>query len=586
MIESLLLFKKEIENTSISEDFVKVNKEAIKAGFIVTEKACTKDVLKFIKMQSINPNATFYSSWQEIFSKTRFELFVDQVKHYLSTYGSNFEDIPYIPNEGTADIPRIENLVVINTITQEEAAERLNKMIQSGIALKSETVNQIMQIFKGLRYVFTESGIALVKNREVKLKMYEEYKIKPKNPIELIKFIVYKATGSTLVIKNPETIQKCKESGLNLNDYIDENNIKQIASIFLRFKPIFLAFKNQSVNKSLINKLRKLAKTYHKPMVQSYWDRCITTTPDLTHELADSLTNFKKISLIEEILIRQCATTPYTKPYIIRNGKLFMKERTLPVTKIYPYGLYNSLIKSLNKKACRVKLPKNIEMVLPRSEKSFIGDYPLYTNIKIKEGSVVGIYWRSEWGAEDLDLSFVTNKNKFGWNGSYHSEDSQIAYSGDMTTANPEATELLLFRKDFSDTGIVKVNLFSGEEGSQFNLFVAKMDSSTRLETNYMVDPNNILFNVHTQMDSKEKCLAIITKGSLYLAELRTGSKHVSETKDITTAYAEYVAGTANCHIYLKETLSDAGFIIVDETEECDLDLSNPTKDQIIDLLS
>lgn len=583
MIESLLLFKKEIENTSISEDFVKVNKEAIKAGFIVTEKACTKDVLRFIKMQSINPNATFYSSWQEIFSKTRFELFVDQVKHYLSTYGSNFEDIPYIPNEGTADIPRIENLVVINTITQEEAAERLNKMIQSGIALKSETVNQIMQIFKGLRYVFTESGIALVKNREVKLKMYEEYKIKPKNPIELIKFIVYKATGSTLVIKNPETIQKCKESGLNLNDYIDENNIKQIASIFLRFKPIFLAFKNQSVNKSLINKLRKLAKTYHKPMVQSYWDRCITTTPDLTHELADSLTNFKKISLIEEILIRQCSSTPDIKPYIVRNGKLFMKAGTSPVSKIYPDGLYSSLIKSLKKKACRVKLPEHVEMTLPRSEKSFIGNYPIYSSVAIGKGSVIGVYWKEEWGARDLDLSFITHKSKFGWNGQYN--DNRVAYSGDMTCANPEATELLLFRQKCDETGVVKINLFSGDMGSQFNLFVGKLDPETRLKQNYMLNPNDILFSTHTQMDSKEKCLALVTNNRIYLAELRTGSKAVS-TKNITTAYADYVAGTVNCHLNLETVLIDAGFTIVVESDECDLDLSNPTKDQIIDLLS
>ena len=580
MIESLILFQKEIENTSISEDFVKVNKEAIKAGFIVTEKACTRDVLRFIRMQNINPNSTFYASWQDIFSKTRFELFVDQIKHYASTYGTNFEGKPYIPNDAEVDIPRIENLVVIDTITQDEATDRLSKMIQSGIALKSETVDQIMKIFKGLRYVFTESGIALVKNREIKLKMYEEYKIKPKNPIELVKFIVYKATGSTLVIKNQETITNCHNSGIDLNNYIDETNIKQVSSVFLRFKPIFLAFK-YGKNKALINKLRRLAKTNHKPMEKSYWDGCITNPKDLTWTLADSLTNFRKIALIEEILIRQCSTTPDIKPYIVRNGKLFMKAGTTPVSKIYPDGLYNSLIKSLKKKACRVKLPEHVEMTLPRSEKSFIGNYPIYSSVVIGKGSVIGIYWKEEWGARDLDLSFITHKSKFGWNGQYN--DNRVAYSGDMTCAKPEATELLLFRQECDEAGVVKINLFSGDMGSQFNLFVGILDPETRLKQNYMLNPNDILFSTHTQMDSREKCLALVTNNRIYLAELRTGSKAVS-TKNITTAYADYVSGTVNCHLNLETVLIDAGFTIV--SDECDLDLSNPTKDQIIDLLS
>ena len=36
-------------------------------------------------------NATFYRAWNDVLSKTRFELLFDQIMHYSTTYGTNFE---------------------------------------------------------------------------------------------------------------------------------------------------------------------------------------------------------------------------------------------------------------------------------------------------------------------------------------------------------------------------------------------------------------------------------------------------------------------------------------------------------------
>ena len=66
-------------------DFNMVNNEAMKRGFIVHPDACTQSVLDYLKTLDINVNATFYKEWSDILSKSRFELFIDQIIHYATT---------------------------------------------------------------------------------------------------------------------------------------------------------------------------------------------------------------------------------------------------------------------------------------------------------------------------------------------------------------------------------------------------------------------------------------------------------------------------------------------------------------------
>ena len=579
MIESLKLFKKEIPNYSFL-DFQTVNLEAIKKGFLVTANACTNDTLSYIRSISVNPNATFYKEWQDIFSRTRFELFIDQIKHYLSTYGTNFEGEPYVPNDG-ADVPAIKNLIIIDTITPEEASTRAWSMVTSGIALKEETLNDIESLLDKVQFPITERTEE-IKNKEFKLRIYAKYNCVPKDPVELVRYIVYKATGKSLLIKSPEVLRAISTNNLNAYDFITDDNIKEVASVFYRFKPIFLSLKKaRSTNHSVINKLRTLAKKYHKPMKQDYWSSALVSE-DHQLEHLDKLTNFRKVSILEEIFIRTGADLT-SKPYIIRNGKLFIdKEYKRKSPTIDGFILYQSLVSSLIPKACKVKLPKDIVLTVPKSEKSFIGEFPLYSYIDMIPGSTFGIYWKSVDGADDLDLSALpVSGGKIGWNVSYNSNG--ITYSGDMTSANPEATELLRFNKDAVDC-LLKVNKYRGTADSKYNFFVAKVDVDQSLPINYMVDPNDILFTVSDTI-SGEKCPAIIVNGKLYLANVTTGMDSVSsEGKGLE--YITYLQKTAPFHLTLEGLLRDSGFTIVNDDEECDLDLSIPIKDKIINLLA
>jgi hypothetical protein len=126
----------------------------------------------------------------------------------------------------------------------------------------------------------------------------------------------------------------------------------------------------------------------------------------------------------------------------------------------------------------KVKLPDNINFMVPKSEKSFIGNLPIGSYIPLTDkNAIIGINWKQADGARDLDLSYVDiDDKKTGWNSDYTNDGNTIIYSGDMTLANPEATELLYAKEGKFLPGIVKVNLYNGNDNSKFKFFVATED--------------------------------------------------------------------------------------------------------------
>lgn len=579
MIEALRLFQKEVDCTKTSLSFKELNLLAIKKGYLVTEKACTKDTLSYISTIAVNPNSTFYKSWNDVISKSRYELLEDQIKHYLSTYGTNYTETPYIPNDNSAIIPQIEDYTVISTITSKEAISRILSLLSSGIALSTQVVQDSSALLAKLNYVLTSQELQQIKNKEFKTNYYAYNKIVPDSPIEVVRVLLYLAINKTLLIKNKETIQAIKEGNkINLSKFITHTNIHKIASVFYRYKPIFLAFKYSSTNNSIVNKLRKLAPIENKPLSKQFWTNALSTNPLPQEQLKHlkELTNFQIISLIEEIRVRKLTTI---RPYLVRNGKLFIRDNYIAQTEMSEYTLYNELVSRLSAKACRVVLPTFINLTAPKSEKSFIGNFPLFSSIKMDKNFIVGIYWKDIWGTDDFDISFQSISNELvRWNADYRSNG--IVYSGDMTSANPEATELLYFPQEYNKAGIIKCNRYNGERNSSYNLFVAK-EAITDMHLNYMVNPNNILARIALTSDSIENTIGLIANKQFYFANIQTGKSAVSKS---SLEYIKYFKETISAHIDLKTLLSDAGFTIVDS--ECDIDLSSPNKVDIINLLA
>jgi hypothetical protein len=580
MIETLRLFGKELPIDAKKVSFTCVNKLAVRVGYLVSSDACTDDVITYLKSKDYNPNSTFYKEWNDIIKKSRFELFIDQLEHYASTYGTDYTGETYIPNTGAENVPDFTKLKVITTISKDEVVDRVTSMLESGIALKEETITDLVSVIKKLEI---DINIDNVKNKEANLIIRDNLGLIPGNPEEFVRFLIYKATKSTILIKDKKTIDAIKESNIDLREYIDSVNIVQVSSVFFRFKPILLAFRTNDTNKVIVNRLRRLANKYNCPKKQSFWTTALTKASNLeiVQHLSE-LNNFKKIALIEELMSRD-KKSDY-RSFVIRNQKLWINESNktfegkTPILNI----LYQSLISELSKKACNIRLPKDVVLTLPRSEKSFIGNYPMYSYLNMDENIISGIYWKTEWGASDLDLSFLNvNGTKIGWNADYN--DGEMIYSGDMTDAEPEATELIYFPKGYKGTGSLHINRYTGVEGAKFKLFFAK-EKITEMKRGYMVDHNNIILSVDDEMNSKEKNIGIIADGKFYFAILRTGNKQVSG-HSVTDCFAQYVLDTKDCHLILENVLKEAGFTFVEGDEKADIDFSELSKDTFINLL-
>lgn len=297
--------------------------------------------------------------------------------------------------------------------------------------------------------------------------------------------------------------------------------------------------------------------------------------------MVEKLTNYKKVSLLQTILVRKKELS--TRVFLVRNQKVFILEEKAKfdlkrLDSIYAI-VYQSLVESISAKKSEIQLPTGVTLTLPTSEKSFIGNYPLGTSFNFGEDdAIVGINWKDVDGARDLDLSLIDLHNmKIGWNSNYTNSDKSLIYSGDMTSANPEATELIYAKKGFNPS-IVKVNLFSGSVNSKFKFFIAK-EAIKNVSRNYMVNPDNVLFTVDCQMDSNEKSFGVITGDKFILAQFRTGNRSVSGF-DSTNKYTQYALDTLDCYVNLENVLTDAGFTVT-YSKDAVLD-----KDTLIDLLS
>jgi hypothetical protein len=231
-------------------------------------------------------------------------------------------------------------------------------------------------------------------------------------------------------------------------------------------------------------------------------------------------------------------------------------------------------------------------LACPTSEKNFVGDLPFGTFMDLKDSdSFIGIYWREEWGTRDFDLSVLDlNGGKIGWNSSYYNKNQDIVYSGDMTSARPEATEIMLFKKG-APNGSVMVNRYSGYDGSMFRFF-GGVEPNMPLTRNYMVDPKFVKFSADVVSDTTQQTVGLLNDGKFFVMALGSGNSIVSYNRH-ASQNERYAASVLKAKSYLKLTdiLPSAGFIDVNTVEELPedaqvLDLTQLSRDTLIELFA
>ena len=546
--------------------------EAAKRGFLVPLELINEDVVRFIESETVDYNSTFYKSWEQMKSKSRFEQFIDQILHYMTTYGTDFQsEFVYTCNDGDrSEVPDIKTYKYIAVATVEEVVLRCINVLVSGIAMSNDMVTSCVDYIVGHAKAIPEDfAVENVQNREAMIQLCDRLGIHPRRGLEMVRWMVYKTTGNALLIKDRKTIETIKANASTINFGIfDEKDLAELSKVFFRFKPIFLAFKASGWNKKAINDIRRMADKNHVPMKEGFWQTVLGEEKeyDEIEKRLGELTSFKIVSLIQTINERFILNVDGGKnAYFIRNGRAWVDANGTKASFNVGYLgkvrdiLYKELVKRLSTKAGVVRFPVSIDIACPVSEKKFAGNLPYGSAYKMSDHNYFGIYWRGDDGTDDFDLSFVDALGyKVGWNSVYRKGEDDILFSGDMTTARPDATEILYFKGGTKQEGILWNNRFRGNKGSKFRYFMGRENISSFYK-NYMVDPNTVEFEEWTTSENTQEMMGVVMDNKIYPCKFGFGQNIVSRGLNSVDKF-EMMKRKLNSNVDLKKLLLDAGF--------------------------
>ena len=206
---------------------------------------------------------------------------------------------------------------------------------------------------------------------------------------------------------------------------------------------------------------------------------------------------------------------------------------------------------------------------------------------------IVGIYWDNVNNRSiDLDLSLMTQNGKIGWDDSYRSNNRDILFSGDVTSAPNGASELFYVQKQLKSASVFYVNYYNFNTDTRvpFKVMIGQ-ENISNLEKNYMIDPNNVLAVAETEIDQRQKILGLLVtttkENRFYFAETGLGKSITATGSDFIEHARKYLFSFYENTIDFKDILEKAGAEIVDNIEDCDINLEPNVleKDTILNLL-
>jgi hypothetical protein len=571
-------------------------------------------------------NAAFHKSWAVVRDSDIENLVVQQIIHYITTYsfealGIYDQATVYIPHE-KLEIPEIKDdieLVVIKSMNRFEILAQIIQLGSSGIALAEQTLTDIMTIVMANKYEVSDemgnSFIDGIKNRELVALLNDYYNVVPTEPVAFLRYMISKLTNESLLIKNKYLIEKIKAADGKFLDTLLKDAPKNLASIFFRFKPLFLAMKTISNKKAFFNRLRKDANTMHKPLPEDFLNNVTgrIKNHNLTWlHLMDALekaTIWRKIRLAYALSYRM--TNPDSIVYRVRNGMgwatgfnwpKFLLDPDPKTPQVIPDTLKIAFAKVTdsitqdireNVEGKTIFIPATINYALPATEKQFTGNFPTGSWVEMPKDMIVGIHWFNTTRRIDLDLSVIGVGGKIGWDAAYRTGAGDILFSGDVTNASKRtngASELF-YIKGGTAPQILMVNYFNYEEGDPVPTKILVANGTAKgLEHNYIVNPNNIVVQTTMDVTRKQNVLGLIANNRFYFGNINIGNSITSRNAVQTTQARNYLLNNFTSAIDFKQILANAGAIVCQLRPEDDdyIDLS-PTaidKTTVIELLT
>jgi hypothetical protein len=398
-----------------------------------------------------------------------------------------------------------------------------------------------------------------------------------------------------------------------------------LASIFFRYKPLFLAMKSVSHNKTFYNRLRKDADQLHQPLPVDYLN-------NITNLIKKGLFNAKKFKLVlpnysvfrkirlAYALQNRLSNNTKGIVYRIRNGKAWVDEyvpenKNLDALNLALGMVIESIAEDVEENVCgkTIYIPEEIHYSIPATEKQFVGYIPSNSYVSVPNNLVFGIHWfnlenekeKYDDGRVDLDLSLVDTE-KMGWDGYYRNDQNGILFSGDVTNAPlPNGATELFYVPNHLGTGVklICVNYFNGEYNRRMNdsqskdvsckLIVAQ-DKIGYLDKDYVLDVSKILASANLKISAKQNMVGLAGnfngENRVYFNNFSFGDTRTVSPNSTSEKIRNFFIAACENALELEYVLYLAGANIVREIPEdgeyLDLSPEALNKNTILDLLT
>lgn len=456
-------------------------------------------IISTLGIKSVEWASSFHKSWDKVATASIEQLVAEQIVHYFSTYGMEsigFNSVNYIPVEKVLinldHAPSIEAFTVVHVLTDDEFKHEITNYICNISAPHKDSIGYITRL---LRYA-SDIDVDSIKSFEVKAIYCDIHNIVPTNSQDFLRLAIYKASNGniTSIVKDKKTIELLKSFSTNLfaESMFAHADLTKLSESFFRFKPLFLAFKNNKNLANKINKIRRLANTNHKPVTGF-------TVSNLMNLLAlgkkdDAVNVIEKASIRELVKLINFAryeTVAKDHIYNIRNGKVFVKiedeDNNVNIVRLTNLLWLNDIctnqLKSILNNTYLGKvfyIPNTIEYAVPVSEKQMSDVLPYGTKVKLPKDAnaiCIGGHWfNSDTCRIDLDFHLNSANGSFGWNSNYRSSENDILFSGDMTDAPKPygAVEAFRISSKVKGTYILSVNIYNTSGEVPFDLLFTK----------------------------------------------------------------------------------------------------------------
>ncbi len=565
-------------------------------------------------------NNTLHKSFGKVKNAPMMQLFVEQMLHYCSVYVQNGGDstaadevdssLVYIPAEALeVPVGNPVRVTVIRALTDAEIISRTKSML-SGMALSEQTMDALMEVVK--HYGVLAFSLDEVKNKEFKVRMMDELGVMPRRVGEFIRYLVFKKTGSSMVLHSKRAHKAFAENveGFDatqaLRGFVAQNGVETVAREFNRYKRHWLILRHDSAEcAAIINRAHRLAKTVNVPMVLGVLDRIAdesVSLADVKRELSN-VTLWKKVSIANSL--RRRAVNNVDALYTVRTGRAYAKKREAGAAFMTALrqakldAVIDAIVAEIRPvvEGKSFLLSEEMDFAFPTSEKSFVGCIPMYSTLALPKSAVVGIHWVNVVDQEgrtervDLDLHYTSSEHHVGWNTDWYDDDRRtILHSGDITDAPAPlgAAEAVYIPEGLNDFGALSLNCFTSNTiPVPYTLFVGNSDDG-KLERNCVLAAQEAAVTINgLEISSPADFLGFVESDEegkqIHFCRTGLGSSIVSSYNEQMAIALEAVKATVATRLSLRELLEKAGarFELGEDEEGWDFDLSLPalTKD-------